>query len=95
MLATRSFDDGVVPLAVEVGTIRRLETKQLREQVRPSSARKALVIGAPYAGRASPDLPAAVEEARLVAERPQVSGGRLRADLQRAPTTRASTPLQC
>ena len=36
MLATRSFDDGVVPLAVEVGMIRRLETKQLREQVRPA-----------------------------------------------------------
>ena len=74
MLATRSFDDGVVPLSVEVGMVRRLETGQLREQVRPSSARKALVIGAPYAGPDLPPLPGAIDEARLVADRLEASG---------------------
>ena len=66
MLATRSFDDGVVPLGIEVGMVRRLETTRMREVVRPSSARRALVIGNPYAGDL-PSLPGAAREAESVA----------------------------
>ncbi|UYM06564.1 CHAT domain-containing protein [Solicola gregarius] len=67
MLATRSFDDGVRPIAIEVGMIRRLETTRIREMIRTSPGRKALVIGDPYAGPGKPRLAAAVREANAVA----------------------------
>lgn len=49
MLATRSYDDAIVPLAAEVGIIRRLETTTFRQWVRPASGNRALVIGDPRA----------------------------------------------
>lgn len=68
MLATRSFDDGVVPIAIEVGVVRRLESTRIRELVRPSPGRKALVIGGPYVGMELPPLPGAIAEATKVAD---------------------------
>ncbi|HEX7303716.1 CHAT domain-containing protein, partial [Lentzea sp.] len=66
MLASRSHDLDVQPLAVEVGVIRRLETRTFAETTRPSSGHAALVIGDP-ARTGLPGLPAAREEARQVA----------------------------
>jgi hypothetical protein len=68
MLATRSFDDGIVPLGIEVGLVRRLESQGIRDLVRPASAHKALVVGDPWAGVGMLRLPAAVREATLVAD---------------------------
>ncbi len=70
MLATRSFDDGVVPIATEVGIIRRLETTRIRDLIRPSPGRKALVIGDPWLGDDADNaqLDGAVREARAVAD---------------------------
>ncbi|MFI9813775.1 CHAT domain-containing protein [Saccharothrix variisporea] len=65
MLASRTHDQDVEPLAVEVGVIRRLETRSFAEATRPSSGHAALVIGDP-AGTGLPRLPAAREEARRV-----------------------------
>ncbi|MGH3360675.1 MAG: CHAT domain-containing protein, partial [Nocardioidaceae bacterium] len=67
MLATRSFDDGVRPIAIEVGIIRRLESTRIRDLIRPSPGRKALVIGDPYLGPDKPRLDAAAREATAVA----------------------------
>ncbi|MBD3944270.1 CHAT domain-containing protein [Nocardioides ganghwensis] len=66
MLATRSYDDTIVPLAAEVGIIRRLETSTFRQWVRPASGSRALVIGDPRA-RGWPPLPGARLEANRVA----------------------------
>jgi CHAT domain-containing protein len=66
MLANRSHDLDVQPLAVEVGVIRRLETRTFAETTRPSSGHAALVIGDP-AGTGMPELPAARDEAKKVA----------------------------
>ncbi|HUQ55586.1 CHAT domain-containing protein [Lentzea sp.] len=66
MLASRSHDLDVQPLAVEVGVIRRLETRTFAETTRPSSGHAALVVGDP-ARTGMPALPAAREEARQVA----------------------------
>lgn len=68
MLATRSYDDGVVPISVEVGVIRRLETTRIREVIRPSPGHKALVIGDPYVGDEQQRLPGAIHEANAVAD---------------------------
>ncbi|MFD9704460.1 CHAT domain-containing protein [Lentzea sp. NPDC059081] len=67
MLASRSHDLDVQPLAVEVGVIRRLETRTFAETTRPSSGHAALVIGDP-ARTGMPELPAARREARQVAD---------------------------
>jgi CHAT domain-containing protein len=66
MLASRSHDQDVQPLAVEVGVVRRLETRTFADTTRPSSGHAALVIGDP--GRTGmPRLPEAREEALRVA----------------------------
>jgi CHAT domain-containing protein len=67
MLATRSYDDAIVPLAAEVGIIRRLETTTFRQWVRPASGNRALVIGDPRAP-GWPPLPGARLEANHVAK---------------------------
>lgn len=67
MLATRSYDDAIVPLAAEVGIIRRLETTTFRQWVRPASGNRALVIGDPRAP-GWPPLPGARLEANQVAK---------------------------
>lgn len=64
MLANRSHEQGV-PLAVEVGMVRRLETRTFSELTRPSAGKAALVIGDPP-GTGLPRLDAAREEARQV-----------------------------
>lgn len=65
MLASRTPDEGVLPLAVQVGVLRRLETRTATEGTRPSSGRAALVIGDP-AGTGLNRLPAARHEAEHV-----------------------------
>ncbi|MGW6929788.1 DUF7379 domain-containing protein [Lentzea sp. NPDC054927] len=65
MLASRTPDEGVLPLAVQVGVLRRLETRTATEGIRPSSGRAALVIGDP-AGTGLNRLPAARREAEHV-----------------------------
>lgn len=65
MLASRTQDEGVLPLAVQVGVVRRLETRTATEGTRPSSGRAALVIGDP-AGTGLSRLPAARREAERV-----------------------------
>jgi hypothetical protein len=67
MLASRTPDEGVLPLSVQVGVLRRLETRTFTEGTRPSSGRAALVIGDP-AGTGLPRLTAAREEARKVCD---------------------------
>ncbi|TGN64047.1 CHAT domain-containing protein [Nocardioides eburneiflavus] len=66
MLATRSYDDAIVPLAGEVGIVRRLETTTFRQSVRPASGDRALVIGDPRAV-GWPPLAGARHEANRVA----------------------------
>ncbi|MFS8097898.1 CHAT domain-containing protein [Lentzea alba] len=65
MLASRSPDEDLLPLAVQVGVLRRLETRTTTEGTRPSSGKAALVIGDP-AGTGLKRLPAARREAELV-----------------------------
>ncbi|MGH3753496.1 MAG: CHAT domain-containing protein [Pseudonocardiaceae bacterium] len=65
MLASRSHEQGVQPLAVEVGMLRRLETRTFTELTRPSAGKAALIIGDPP-GTGRPRLDAAREEARRV-----------------------------
>jgi CHAT domain/Tetratricopeptide Repeats-Sensor len=67
MLATRSQEGRVRPLAVEAGVIRRLETRGPDTFTRQSAGRAALVIGDPP-GTGYPRLDAAREEARKVAD---------------------------
>ncbi|HWO68335.1 MAG TPA: CHAT domain-containing protein, partial [Umezawaea sp.] len=67
LLATRTEDEGVLPLAVQVGLVRRLETRTFAEVTRPSSGNAALVIGDP-AGTGLPRLPGARSEAHHVRE---------------------------
>ncbi|HEX6340729.1 CHAT domain-containing protein [Umezawaea sp.] len=67
MLATRTEDEGVLPLAVQVGVIRRLESRTFTELTRPSSGNAALVVGDP-AGTGLPRLPGARAEAHHVRE---------------------------
>lgn len=66
MLATRSYDDAIVPIAADVGIVRRLETTTFRQWVRPASGSRALVIGDPRAPGWRP-LPGARLEANRVA----------------------------
>ena len=68
MFATRSFDDRLIPTSTEVGIIRRLEVGQLATSTRPSSGRRALVIGDPDAGENFDPLPGARQEAEAVAD---------------------------
>jgi CHAT domain-containing protein len=68
MLASRTQDEGVLPLAVQVGVLRRLELRTATEGTRPSSGRAALVIGDP-AGTGLVRLPAARAEAERVRDR--------------------------
>lgn len=65
LLATRGYEEVPIPLAVETGMMRRLETTTFRETVRPAAGAHALVIGDPAGVR--PRLPGAREEARRVA----------------------------
>ncbi|MGH3615738.1 MAG: CHAT domain-containing protein [Pseudonocardia sp.] len=67
MLATRSHDQSPRPLGVEVGIVRRLETRTFREVGRAATGHRALVIGdPPAAGLAR--LPEAAREARRVVD---------------------------
>lgn len=66
MLATRS-QEGVQPLAVDVGMVRRLETRTFDTLARQSAGRAALVISDPP-GTGLPRLLGARDEARRVAE---------------------------
>ena len=68
LLATSTHDEGVVPIALDVGVIRRLETSTFRPNVRTASGTAALVIGNPPAGRELPFLPGAAAEAVAVAQ---------------------------
>jgi CHAT domain-containing protein len=67
MLATRAHGEDVTPLAVEVGIVRRLETRTFREQVRTATGRRALVIADPPDTGLAP-LDGAVHEANAVAD---------------------------
>jgi CHAT domain-containing protein len=68
MLSKRSYEDGnITPLAVESGLVRRLETAQFRERVRPATGAKALVVGDPPTTRFQ-RLGGAIVEARAVAD---------------------------
>ncbi len=95
MLATRSFDDGVVPIAIEVGLIRRLESTHIRDLVRPSPGRKALVIGDPWLGEGadSVQLDGAVREARAVADLLESRGWEVRALIPDAKGGRVDTQM--
>lgn len=73
MLATRAYDDAIVPLAAEVGIVRRLETTTFRQWVRPASGRRALVVGDPRA-RGWPPLAGARLEANRVADSLEAHG---------------------
>jgi CHAT domain-containing protein len=66
MLAVRANERGVQPLAVDVGVVRRLETRTFADGIRPAAGRSALVIGDPPTGPERPRLPGARREARLV-----------------------------
>jgi CHAT domain-containing protein len=65
LLAARGLEETPVPLAVETGMMRRLETTTFRESVRPAAGVHALVIGDPSG--VAQRLPGAREEARRVA----------------------------
>ena len=67
MLATRTFGNEIVPLAVEAGVVRRLETRNYRERVRAATGTRALVIADPP-GTTLPQLDGARAEARRVAD---------------------------
>jgi len=58
---------GARPVCVDVGLVRQLQTAQFRPQIRASTVNTAYVVGDPETGAGIPDLPAAREEARLVA----------------------------
>ena len=49
MLASRSFGNEIVPLVVEAGVVRRLETRSYRPRVRAATGTRALVIADPRA----------------------------------------------
>jgi CHAT domain-containing protein len=66
MLATRTQSEDVRPLAVDVGVIRRLETRTFEVLTRQSAGKAALVIADPP-GTGLPRLDAARDEARRVA----------------------------
>ena len=67
MLATRSRDGDVVPLCIEAGVVRRLETTTFAAAVRPATGKAALVIGDPPPGRGLGRLLGARAEAEAVA----------------------------
>lgn len=67
MLATRTDDQQVQPLAVEVGVVRRLETPSYTELSRRASGHAALVIGDP-SGTGLTRLSGARDEALAVSE---------------------------
>lgn len=67
MLATRTGNEQVQPLAVDVGVVRRLETSSYTELSRRASGHAALVIGDP-SGTGLNRLPAARAEALAVAQ---------------------------
>jgi len=58
---------GSRPVCVDVGLVRQLQTAQFRPQIRASTTNAAYVVGDPQTGTGVPELPAAREEARLVA----------------------------
>jgi len=58
---------GSRPVCVEVGLVRQLQTAQFRPQIRASTTNAAYVVGDPETGPGVPALPAAREEAALVA----------------------------
>ncbi len=58
---------GARPVCVDVGLVRQLQTAQFRPQIRASTTNTAYVVGDPQTGPGVPELPAAREEARLVA----------------------------
>lgn len=67
MLATRSRDEDDEPLAVSVGLVRRLESREFRDGVRLATGSRALVIGDPPTHRFQ-RLPGAIAEANAVAD---------------------------
>ena len=67
MLAFRAFGNKIVPLVVEGGVVRRLETRTYRPRVRASTGTRALVIADPP-GTGLPQLDGARAEATLVAD---------------------------
>ncbi len=58
---------GSRPACVDVGLVRQLQTAQYRPQIRASTTNTAYVVGDPQTDGNVPALPAAREEARLVA----------------------------
>ncbi|MCC7549045.1 MAG: CHAT domain-containing protein [Burkholderiales bacterium] len=58
---------GSRPVCVDVGLVRQLQTAQFRPQIRASTTNAAYVVGDPETGVGVPALPAAREEAALVA----------------------------
>ena len=66
LLATRTFGTGIVPLVVESGLVRRLQTRTRRDVVRAATGLRALVIADPP-GTGLPQLDGARQEARQVA----------------------------
>jgi CHAT domain-containing protein len=76
LLGTRSYDGTIQPIAVDVGVVRRLETRNLRSTVRVASGRAALVVGNPPS-KLYPQLPGAAREAHEVAEALRENGFRV------------------
>ncbi|MCW5620743.1 MAG: CHAT domain-containing protein [Burkholderiales bacterium] len=58
---------GARPVCVDMGLVRQLQTTQFRPQIRASTVNTAYVVGDPLTSDTVPPLPAAREEAQLVA----------------------------
>jgi CHAT domain-containing protein len=58
---------GSNPICVDAGLVRQLQTAQYRPQIRATTANTAYVVGDPLTSEGVPPLPAAREEAQLVA----------------------------
>src|SRR5690242_12955023 len=67
MLAIRTTDNEIIPLATGAGLVRRLETRSYRERVRAATGHRALVVADPP-GTGLPQLDGARDEARQVVE---------------------------
>jgi pimeloyl-ACP methyl ester carboxylesterase len=59
--------DGPLPVCVEVGLVRQLQTGSFRSQIRATTVNAAYVVGDPLTSEGVPPLPAAGEEAQQVA----------------------------
>jgi len=59
--------DGPLPICVEIGLVRQLQTGSFRAQVGATASNSAYVVGDPLTAEGIPPLPAAGEEARQVA----------------------------